>query len=155
MDQDVIKFLKIFTEIELSEISKLEKLEGEDINEAKIIRANSITELTHGKEKCDSVYSAAKGVMSNNLGNEDLPRKNVKIRDIKNGIEIYKLFCFENILCKSNSDARRLIKQGAARINGKKIIDYNYLVSDKDLLQNNTIQLSIGKKKYALIKIIS
>ena len=55
---------------------------------------------------------------------------------------------------RSNSDARRLISQGAAKINGKKISDYNYLVTEKDLLENSTIQISIGKKKHALVTVI-
>ena len=154
VDQDVIKFLKLFTEIDLKEISKLEKLQGEEINEAKIILANSITELAHGKEKSINAFNSAKEVMNNQVGISDLPNVNLDLSILKNGIQIYKIFTFENILCQSNSDARRLISQGAAKINGKKISDYNYLVTEKDLLENNTIQVSIGKKKHAVIKII-
>ena len=66
---------------------------------------------------------------------------------------MYKVLTIENILCQSNSDARRLISQGAAKINGKKISDFNYLITEKDLLkQYHTV--SIGKKKHALVKII-
>ena len=50
-DEDVIKFLKLFTEIELKEIQKLEKLKGEELNDAKILLANSVTEIVHGTEK--------------------------------------------------------------------------------------------------------
>ncbi len=154
VDQDVIKFLKLFTEIDLKEISKLEKLQGEEINEAKIILANSITELAHGKEKSINAFNSAKEVMNNQVGISDLPNVNIDLSTLKNGIQIYKIFTFKNILCQSNSDARRLITQGAAKINGKKISDYNYLVTEKDLLDNNTIQVSIGKKRHAVLKII-
>ena len=154
VDQDVIKFLKLFTEIDLKEISKLEKLQGEEINEAKIILANSITELAHGKEKSINAFNSAKEVMNNQVGISDLPDVNIDLSTLKNGIQIYKIFTFKNILCQSNSDARRLITQGAAKINGKKISDYNYLVTEKDLLDNNTIQVSIGKKRHAVLKII-
>ena len=154
VDQDVIKFLKLFTEIDLNEISKLEKLQGEEINEAKILLANSITELTHGKEKSKSIFNSAKDIMNNQVGISNLPSVDVESSALHNGIQIYKIFTINNILCQSNSDARRLILQGAAKINGKKISDYNYLVTKKDLLKNNTIQLSIGKKKHALVKII-
>ena len=67
LDEDVIKFLKIFTEIELDEISKLEQLKGEEINEAKVLLANSITSLTHGKSKCDLVLKSINNVMNNEL----------------------------------------------------------------------------------------
>ncbi len=153
MDQDVIKFLKLFTEIELSEIYKFEKLQGEEINEAKILLANNITELAHGKEKSDEVFHSAKEIMNNKLGNSNLPSVNLKFSDIKSGILVYKIFTINNILCKSNSDARRLIEQGAAKINGKKILDFNYLVTIEDMLEKNIIHLSVGKKKHALIKI--
>ena len=154
VDEDVIKFLKLFTEIDLNEISKLEKLQGEEINEAKIILANSITELAHGKEKSRNVYNSAKTIINNQVSVSNLPSVNLESSILKQGILMYKLFTIKNILCQSNSDARRLISQGAAKINGKKISDFNYLITEKDLLENNTIQVSIGKKKHALVKII-
>ena len=154
VDQDVIKFLKLFTEIDLTEISKLEKLKGEEINEAKILLANSITELTHGKEKSKNISNSAKEIMNNQVGLTNLPTVDMNFSILKEGIHIYKIFALKKILCQSNSDARRLISQGAARINGKKVTDYNYLITEKDLLKNNTIQVSIGKKKHALVKII-
>ena len=154
VDEDVIKFLKLFTEIDLNEIAKLEKLEGEEINEAKVLLANSITELAHGKEKSRSAFNSAKEIMNKQVGISNLPSVNIDLSIIKDGIQIYKILTIENILCQSNSDARRLISQGAAKINGKKISDFNYLITEKDLLENNTIQVSIGKKKHALVKII-
>ena len=153
-DEDVVKFLKIFTEISLSEIKKLSKLKGEEINEAKIILANEITSLTHGKEKSLKVLDSIQGVLNNEIGNNNLPSVDLKKDDVKKGILAYKLFCLDNILCSSNSDSRRLITQGAAKINGKKLLDFNYLVTEKDMLENNAIQISIGKKKHALINII-
>ena len=154
VDEDVIKFLKLFTEIELNEISKLEKLKGEEINEAKILLANSITELAHGKEKSRNAFKSAKEIMNKQVGISNLPSININLSILKDGIQIYKVLTIENILCQSNSDARRLISQGATKINGKKILDFNYLITEKDLLENNTIQISIGKKKHALVKII-
>ena len=154
VDEDVIKFLKLFTEIDLNEISKLEKLKGEEINEAKILLANSITKLAHGKEKSVSAYKSAKEIMNKQVGISNLPSVNIDLSILKDGIQIYKVLTIENILCQSNSDARRLISQGAAKINGKKVSDFNYLITEKDLLENNTIQVSIGKKKHALVKII-
>ena len=153
VDEDVIKFLKLFTEIDLNEISKLEKLKGEEINEAKILLANSITELAHGKEKSRDAFNSAKEIMNKQVGISNLPSVNIDLSILKDGIQIYKVLTIKNILCQSNSDARRLISQGAVKINGKKISDFNYLITEKDLLENNTIQVSIGKKKHALVKI--
>ena len=153
-DEDVIKFLKIFTELSLSEIKKLSILKGQEVNEAKIILANEITTLTHGKEKNLEVLASIKGVMSNQIGNNSLPSIKLKLSELKQGMLIYKIFCLGQILCNSNSDARRLITQGAAKINGKKVTDFNYLVTEKDIVDNSVIQISIGKKKHALINII-
>ena len=153
-DEDVIKFLKIFTEISITEIKKLNMLKGEEINEAKIILANEITTLTHGKEKNSEVLASIKGIINNKIGNNSLPSANLKVDEIKKGMLVHKIFCLDKILCSSNSDARRLITQGAAKINGKKVLDFNYLVTEKDILENNAIQISIGKKKHALINII-
>ena len=154
VDEDVIKFLKLFTEIDLNEIAKLEKLEVEEINEAKVLLANSITELAHGKEKSRNAFNSAKEIMNKQVGISNLPSVNIDLSILKEGIQIYKILTIENILCQSNSDARRLISQGAAKINGKKISDFNYLITEKDLLENKTIQVSIGKKKHALLKVI-
>ena len=154
VDEDVIRFLKLFTEIDLKEITKLEKLKGEEINEAKILLANSISELTHGKEKSKNAFNSAREIMNKQVGISNLPSVNIDLTVLKDGIQIYKILTIDNILCQSNSDARRLISQGAAKINGKKISDFNYLITEKDLLKNNTIQVSIGKKKHALVKII-
>ncbi len=154
-DVDVVRFLKLFTEIDLKDINEFERITGEEINDAKILLANSITELTHGKEKCDAVFQTAQDIMKNQVSSSNLPTVNLNFSNLENGIEIYKLFCIENILCKSNSDARRLISQGAAKINGNKIESYNYLVTKKDIQRKDTIQISIGKKKHALVKIIT
>ena len=153
MDEDVGKFLKIFTEIDLKEIHRLEKLKDEEINEAKIILANSITELTHGSEKCKAVMSSIKAIFNNEIEKSDLPNVNLERKKFKDGIQLYKLFCLENILCSSNSDARRLIKQGAAKINGKKITDFNHMIDEKNI-ESNIIHISIGKKKHATVTII-
>ena len=142
-------------EIDLNEIAKLEKLEGEEINEAKVLLANSITELAHGKEKSRSAFNSAKEIMNKQVGISNLPSVNIDLSIIKDGIQIYKILTIENILCQSNSDARRLISQGAAKINGKKILDFNHLVTEKDVNEKKFIQLSIGKKKHAIINIVS
>ena len=154
-DADVIKFLKLFTEIELEEIKKLEKLKGAELNDAKILLANSVTEIVHGHEKTKLASNSSKLIVNNNLTeNESLPKTNLQLNLLEKGIPLYKVFSLDRILCKSNSDARRLIKQGGAKINGKKIEDFNYSVTKKDIQNNKLIYISAGTKRHAIIKII-
>ncbi len=156
LDEDVIKFLKLFTEIELGEIKKFEKLKGEDLNEVKVLLANSVTEIVHGTEKTKLVEKSAKTILTNQLSEySSLPKINIKCNLLEKGIPLYKIFALDSILCKSNSEARRLIQQGGAKLNGKKISDFNYLVSKKDIKEDNILLISAGIKRHALIKIIN
>ena len=153
-DDDVIKFLKLFTEIELKEIEKLQKLQGEELNEAKVLLANSVTEIVHGAEKASLASKSSKSLLANNLeDNKSLPSVKIKLSLLKEGIPLYKIFTLENIFCKSNSEARRLIQQGGAKLNGKKISDCNYLVKNNDMQDNKLILISAGSKRHAIIKI--
>ena len=154
-DDDVIKFLKLFTEIDLKEIEKLQKLQGEELNEAKVLLANSVTEIVHGAEKATLASKSSKSILANNFeDNNSLPSVNIKLSLLKEGIPLYKIFTFENILCVSNSEARRLIQQGGAKLNGKKISDCNYLVKNNDIQDNKLILISAGSKRHAIIKLI-
>ncbi len=153
-DEDVIKFLKLFTEIELKEINKLEKLKGEELNDSKILLANSVTEIVHGAEKANLASKSSDPLLTNNLEvNDSLPSVGVKLNLLENGIPFYKVFTLENILCKSNSEARRLIQQGGAKLNGIKISDINYLITKNDIQENKLILISAGTKRHAILKI--
>ena len=154
-DADVIKFLKLFTEIELEEIEKFEKLKGAELNDAKILLANSVTEIVHGYEKTQLASNSSKLIVNNELTeNDSLPKTKLEINFLEKGIPLYKIFSLDKILCKSNSDARRLIQQGGAKINGRKIEDFNYSVKKKDIQNNKLIYISAGTKRHAIIKII-
>ena len=103
--------------------------------------------------KTASLWLLLQPEVANTLGPTEL-EKLLPNQKLQKGLQIYKIFCLDKILCSSNSDARRLISQGAAKLNGKKVMDFNYLVTEKDILDNKAIQISIGKKKHALINII-
>jgi len=153
-DDDVIKFLKLFTEIELIEINKLKELKGQELNSAKILLANSVTEIVYGKDKASLAEKSSKSLLKNSLeDNESLPSINLQLNMLENGIPLYKVFTLQNILCKSNSDARRLIQQGGAKLNGKKVSDCNYIVTKNDIQENNLVLISAGTKRHAIIKI--
>ena len=153
-DEDVIKFLKLFTEIELTEIEKLENLKGEELNDAKVLLANAVTEIVHGSKKAILASQSSKALLINNLeNNNSLPSVFVKLNLLEKGMPIYKIFTLENILCKSNSEARRLIQQGGAKLNGKKVSDCNYLVTKNDIQENKLLLISAGTKRHAIIKV--
>ena len=153
-DQDVVKFLKLFTEISLEEINKYENLKGEELNQVKIILANEITAITHGKDKATDAQRASEEILSKGWTLQNISSTTIKMKDLNEGIPVYKIFAFDNILCKSNSEARRLIKQGGAKLNGIKITDENMKVNTNLVGKDNSIHISAGTKRHALIKII-
>ena len=103
-DADVIKFLKLFTEIELEDIEKFEKLKGAELNDAKILLANSVTEIVHGYEKTQLASNSSKLIVNNELTeNDSLPKTKLEINFLEKGIPLYKIFSLDKILCKSNS----------------------------------------------------
>ena len=138
-DLDVVKFLKLFTELPISEIEKLEKLKGAEINDAKIILANEVTKLCRGEKEAEQVSNAAINTF-NKLQNDDaLPNKTILEAEISI-IDALKLLDF----VKSNGEARRLIRGNGAKIN-------DAVVNDEILFYQTTI-LKITKLKYLLVK---
>ena len=151
-DGDVGLFLKMFTELPLSEISRLEKLQGQEINEAKIILANEATALCHGKEAAESAYNTSVKTFSEGNSDNNLPSFEIKSADLHNGITAYKLFALSGI-CESGGAAKRLIKGGGGKVNNTPITDENTVISLNDFV-NKQIKISAGKKKHLLIKIV-
>ena len=144
-DGDVIKFLKLFTELDLSEINKLENLTGSDINEAKIILANEVTKLCRGKEAASKSAEIALDTFSNAKINENLPLFEITEENISI-IDALKLSKFSN----SRGEARRLIRGKGAKLNDKVVINEEEIISKK-IYKNDKIKISAGKKRHALI----
>ena len=141
-DRDVLKFLKMFTDINLSEIENISK---QDINQQKIILANEATSMLYGAKEAKEAENIAKNSFSEDSSGENLP--DIKIdktnidKDIVNLVSIIE----KNL---SKSEIRRLIKSNGIKINNKIIVDEKFKIS-KDLLENNNfIKLSIGKKRH-------
>ncbi len=151
-DKDVIKFLKLFTEIDLNEISKLAKLQGSEINDAKIILANATTEMAHGKDAANEASQSALNIFEKKHIDKKIPTINIDRFIIKKGIPAFKLFAYDEILCKSLGEARRLIRQGGAKINNIKILDENKIINESILDSNNNAQLSAGAKRHVTLK---
>ncbi|NCT41869.1 MAG: tyrosine--tRNA ligase [Alphaproteobacteria bacterium] len=151
-DVDTVKMLKIFTTLPMDEITKLEALEGADINEAKKILAFEATKLCHGEQAAhDAAQTAAKVFEQGSVG-DDLPNITIDASRLDDGISILDLF-IECGLAESKGEVKRLIKGGGAKLNDIAITDQNANASKSDLTTEGHIKLSAGKKKHALVKI--
>lgn len=144
-DLDVIKFLKLFTELPISEIQKLEKLKGAEINEAKIILANEVTKLCRDSEIAQKIASSSANLFNKSKTDDTLPSVKVANSEIS-FINALKILNFLN----TNGEARRLIRGNGAKINDIIVNDENYTLSSKDY-ENGKAKISYGKKKHGLI----
>jgi tyrosyl-tRNA synthetase len=146
-DADVGRFLKLFTDLPLDEIAKLEKLQGAEINEAKKILAREATRLAHGN--CDA-YNAevtAREVFERAGKGGDLPTYEFSRATTPLVIEIVVKLGF----AASKGEAKRLIEQGGIRLNDVPVTSITATIGNKDLDSTNTALLSVGKKKHGLI----
>ncbi len=150
-DTDVGSFLRLFTELPLDEISRLEALEGQELNEAKKILATEATRLCHGSEQAAKAAETAMQVFEKGAADGALPRIDVSRKELEKGIAVFDLLHRAG-LAKSRGEARRLIKGGGARLNDVVVADEMREVSLADLSANGTIKLSAGRKRHALVR---
>ena len=146
-DKDVLKFLKMFTDIDIEDINKIE---NKDINKLKIKLANEATSMLHGKKAAQNSEQAAKEVFSGNLTGSNLPSVKIKYQDINKKLTIIELVILSN-LEKSKSEVRRLIKGNAVKLNDKIVANEKLIIND-EIFNEGYLKLSIGKKRH--IKII-
>jgi len=144
-DLDVIKFLKLFTELPMQEIEKLEKLKGSEINEAKIILANEVTKLCRGEKEAERASNAAVNTFSKLQNDDALPNKTILEAKISI-VEALKVLDF----VKSNGEARRLIRGNGTRVNDIIINDEHFVLSN-DHFKDYRAKISSGKKKHGLL----
>ena len=144
-DLDVIKFLKLFTELPMQEIEKLEKLKGSEINEAKIILANEVTKLCRGEKEAEQASNAAINTFSKLQNDDALPNKTILEAKISI-IDALKVLDF----VKSNGEARRLIRGNGTRVNDIIINDEHFVLSN-DHFKDYRAKISSGKKKHGLL----
>ena len=137
-NNDVGKFLKLFTDMPLNEIDEIEKLENEDIEKGKELLATKITELVHGK---DSDWKSKKTII-------------LKKEDFENGYGLLSLLSNDDLgLAKSNSEARRFIQSKAVKLNGELIDDEKYTLTLDSFEKSKEIEISLGKNKKIIIEI--
>ena len=147
-DRDVLKFLKMFTDLNIDEINKIK---DEDINQLKIKLANEATSMLHGKDETLSAEKTAKKTFEENSLGENLPSVNIKLNN-NSSINIVDLIILSKVE-NSKSEIRRLIKGNGVRINNEVVIDEKFLIQKKLFGKNSFLKLSIGKKKHLKIKL--
>jgi tyrosyl-tRNA synthetase len=149
-DADVGRFLRLFTDLPLAEIARLETLEGSEINEAKKVLATEATSLCHGRAAAEAAAETARKVFVEGGIGEDLPIVDIARDALASGLPAFEAFVRAG-LAASNGEARRLIAGGGARINDAPLKE-SRAVSLADLNAEGLIKLSAGRKRHALLK---
>ena len=149
-DADVARFLRLFTDLPLEEITRLEAFEGMEINTAKIRLANEATTMLHGVDAAKAAEQTAQKTFEQGGTAAGLPTFEVPVGDLEN-ISATEAGVLTG-LCASNGEAKRHIKAGALKINDEKTTDGNAKLSASDVNADGVIKISVGKKKHALIK---
>ena len=147
-DADVGRFLKLYTELPLEECERLGALEGQAINDAKIILANEVTTLAHGAEAAKAAEATAREVFEKGGVGDDLPTVALSAEEIGDGISIVQLIV-KSGLVKSGKEAKRLIAENGAKVNDAPLENAGLMISATDLAQ--PMKLSAGKKRHALV----
>ena len=151
LDADVGKFLKLFTELPVSECERLGSLEGQEINEAKVILANEVTKLCHGEEAAINSNKTAHKVFTEDGSDENLPTLEISNLEIIDGISFTQALVRTGLV-SSGKEAKRIIAGGGAKLNDQVINDAGYMIDAAEL--HKTPKISASKKKHALIKVI-
>ena len=150
-DGDVGRFLRLFTDLPLEEIARLEALAGAEINEAKKVLATAATAMLHGRDAAEAAAETARRTFEQGKLGDDLPVIEVPARDLERGIPAFDLFRRAG-LATSGGEARRLIKGGGARVNDAQVKDQNAPIGADALNADGAIKLSAGKKRHVLVR---
>ena len=149
-DADVGRFLKLYTELPIDECDRLGALEGSEINDAKVMLANEVTSLLHGKDAAAKAEATAREVFEKGGIGEDLPTFLLSAEDVGEGISVVQLIVKAGLV-SSGKEAKRLIAENGAKLNDAPLSDAGQLI-DLDTLKG-TVKLSAGKKRHALVGI--
>jgi tyrosyl-tRNA synthetase len=143
-DRDVGRFLKLFTDLSLEEIARLESLEGAEINDAKVVLANEVTRLCRGEDVARTAAATALQTFAGGGLGEDLPVLEVPSEGIRLGAA-----CTAIGFTASNGEAKRKIAEGAVRLDDEVATDPGFLIV---VAQGATRKLSLGRKKHAVLR---
>ena len=145
-DGDVGRFLRIFTDLPIAEIARLEKLEGAELNEAKKILATEATAMLHGRDAAQAASETARRTFEEGTLADGLPTISAKLPD---GILNLAVACG---LAASNSEARKLIANNGLKLNDTAVRDPKRIVDKSDVTPDGVVKLSSGKKKHVLVR---
>lgn len=152
-DADVGRYLRLFTEMPLNEIAKLEALQGAEINEAKKILADQATALAHGADCLVHIHNTVAQLFEHQAGSLDsLLSIDISMADVQAGLLLIDLLCQAG-LTASKGEARRLIQGHGTRVNDHPILDESQRITP-DLIHDGTLKLSAGKKRHVLVRIV-
>ena len=150
-DDDVKRFLKYFTEIEIDEIEKTSSNE-KNINNLKILLANEATKILHGEEQANKSENTAKEIFDGSGIGENLPETLIKKSLLRDGVNIIELL-YECKIMNSKSEIRRAIKEKGIKMNNTLITNDKKFIKIEDFKENGYVQVSHGKKKHFIIKL--
>ena len=150
-DADVGRFLRLFTELPLDEITRLEALEGAEMNNAKKILATEATAMCHGRAAAEKAEATALETFEGGGASADLPSVDVNASELADGMGLLQAFVLAG-LAKSNGEARRLVHGGGAKVNDAPQNDHAAILNADDIV-DGVIKLSFGKKRHVLLKI--
>ncbi len=150
-DADVGRFLKVFTDLPLEEIARLEALEGAEINDAKKVLATEATALLHGRKEAAKAEEAARATFEQGARSENLPTFTMRKDEFAQGLRVAAALTKAG-LASSNGEAKRAIAQKAVSVNDALVTDETAMLSEADLVAG-AIKLSLGRKKHALLRV--
>ncbi|MGC2224710.1 MAG: tyrosine--tRNA ligase [Methylocella sp.] len=150
-DRDTGRFLRLFTELPLDEIARLEALGGAEINEAKKILATEATAMVHGREAALRAADAAQKTFEEGALAESLPRFKIPAGEIEAGLGVLTAFVRSGLVA-STSEARRQIVGGGLKINDRTVTDERMVIGPRDL-SGGTVKLSLGRKRHVLLTV--
>jgi tyrosyl-tRNA synthetase len=149
-DADVVKFLKLFTILPMSEIARLAALRGNEVNEAKKVLATEATALLHGRDAANEASETARQTFEVGAIAENLPSVEISHAELAAGVGVLAQFVRAGLVA-SNGEARRQIKGGGLRVNDTAVSDEKMLLTRADL-REGVIKLSLGRKRHVLLK---
>ena len=150
-DGDVTRFLKLFTDLPMEEIARLDALKGADINEAKKVLATEATALLHGRAAAEAASETARRTFVDHTLATDLPSVTIEAADLAAGLGVLNAFHKAGLVA-STGEARRQVKGGGLRVNDETLTDERLVLHEGDL-RDGAIKLSLGRKKHVLLKI--
>ena len=145
-DRDVIKFIKLFTVMDLKKINELEK-NNKNINELKVLLANETTKLLHGETESQKAEKIATELFSKDTMSDDMPTLRLKADEVKQNQYLSDLIVRME-MASSKSESRKLIRGNGVKVNRKSISDEMYVISQSDLENEDGILVSVGKKRH-------